>query len=177
MNWKKPLMIVSTVLLVLCLLAAGIYLFGGWKITVTPRGDQNMQVGYGETYTDSGADAVLTGLHFIKVNVPVQAEGDTIETDALETHTVHYSADVLGLHGEADRTVDVVDDTPPEITLTTGPDAYTLPGHPYEEEGYTATDNYDGDLTDQVASEEKDGVVYYSVTDSSGNDRRDTERR
>ena len=49
MNWKKPLMIVSTVLLVLCLLAAGIYLFGGWKITVTPRGDQNMQVGYGET--------------------------------------------------------------------------------------------------------------------------------
>ena len=54
-------MIVSTVLLVLCLLAAGIFLFGGWKITVTPRGDQNMQVGYGETYTDSGADAVLTG--------------------------------------------------------------------------------------------------------------------
>lgn len=169
MNWKKPLMIVSTVLLVLCLLAAGIYLFGGWKITVTPRGDQNMQVGYGETYTDSGADAVLTGLHFIKVNVPVQAEGDTIETDALEAHTVHYSADVLGFHGEADRTVDVVDDTPPEITLTTDPDAYTLPGHPYEEEGYTATDNYDGDLTDQVTSEEKDGVVYYSVTDSYGN--------
>ena len=169
MNWKKPLMIVSTVLLVLCLLAAGIYLFGGWKITVTPRGDQNMQVGYGETYTDSGADAVLTGLHFIKVNIPVQAEGDTIETDALETHTVHYSADVLGLHGEADRTVDVVDDTPPELTLTTDPDAYTLPGHPYEEEGYTAADNYDGDLTDQVTSEEKDGVVYYSVTDSSGN--------
>ena len=128
-----------------------------------------MQVGYGETYTDPGADAVLTGLHFIKVNVPVQAEGDTIETDALETHTVHYSADVLGVHGEADRTVDVVDDTPPEITLTTDPDAYTLPGHPYEEEGYTATDNYDGDLTDKVTSEEKDGVVYYSVTDSSGN--------
>lgn len=169
MKWKKPLMIVSTVLLVLCLLAAGIYLFGGWKITVTPRGDQNMLVGYGETYTDSGADAVLTGLHFIKVNVPVQAEGDTIETDALETHTVHYSADVLGIHGEADRTVEVVDDTPPEITLTTDPDAYTLPGHPYEEEGYTATDNYDGDLTDKVTSEEKDGVVYYSVTDSSGN--------
>lgn len=169
MKWKKPLMIVSTVLLVLCLLAAGIYLFGGWKITVTPRGDQNMQVGYGETYTDPGADAVLTGLHFIKVNVPVQAEGDTIETDALETHTVHYSADVLGIHGEADRTVDVVDDTPPEITLTTDPDAYTLPGHPYEEEGYTATDNYDGDLTDKITSEEKDGVVYYSVTDSSGN--------
>lgn len=165
MKWKKPMMIVSTVLLVLCLLAAGIYLFGGWKITVTPRGDQNMQVGYGETYTDSGADAVLTGLHFIKVNVPVQAEGDTIETDALETHTIHYSADVLGFHGEADRTVDVVDDTPPEITLTTDPDAYTLPGHPYEEEGYTATDNYDGDLTDQVTSEEKDGVVYYSVTE------------
>ena len=124
----------------------------------------------GVTYTDSGADAVLAGLHFIKVNVPVQAErGYHRDRCTGDPYRPLFPADVLGLHGEANRTVDVVDDTPPEITLTTDPDAYTLPGHPYEEEGYTATDNYDGDLTDQITSEEKDGVVYYSVTDSSGN--------
>lgn len=52
----------------------------------------------------------------------------------------------------------------------TDPDHYTLPGHPYEEEGYSATDNVDGDLTNEVTSEEKDGNVIYKVSDSSGNE-------
>lgn len=169
MKRNKPLMIVSIVVLVLCLLAAGIYLFGGWKITVTPRGETDMQVEYGETYTDSGADAWLTGLYFIKVSVPVRADQTTIDTDMLTTYTIRYSAQLLGFQGEAERTVQVIDDIPPEITLKSDPDAYTLPDHPYEEEGYTAVDNYDGDLTDQVESHEENGVVYYTVTDSSGN--------
>ena len=169
MKRKKPLMIVSIVILALCLLVVGIYLFGGWKITVSLDGDSDMQVAYGETYTEPGAEAWLTGLHFIKISVPVEADRATIPTDTLTTYSIHYSAEMLGFQGTADRTVEVVDDTPPELTLTTDPDAYTLPGHPYEEEGYTATDNYDGDLTDQVQSYEENGVVYYSVTDSSGN--------
>lgn len=169
MKYKKPLIVISTVILVLCLLIAGVYFFGGWKITVVPRGEANMQVAYGESYTDAGADAWLTGLYFIKTAVPVQADRTDIDTDTLTTYTIHYSAALLGFQGKAERTVQVIDDTPPEITLKTDPDAYTLPGHPYEEEGYTATDNYDGDITDQVTSEEKDGIVYYSVTDSSGN--------
>ena len=169
MKRKKPLMIVSIVILALCLLVVGVYLFGGWKITVSLDGDSDMQVAYGETYTEPGAEAWLTGLHFVKISVPVEADQATIPTDTLTTYTIHYSAEMLGFQGTADRTVQVVDDTPPELTLTTDPDAYTLPGHPYEEEGYTATDNYDGDITDKVTSDEKDGVVYYSVTDSSGN--------
>ncbi len=169
MKRKKPLMIVSIVILALCLLVVGIYLFGGWKITVSLDGDSDMQVAYGETYTEPGAEAWLTGLHFIKISVPVEADRTTIPTDTLTTYSIHYSAEMLGFQGTADRTVEVVDDTPPDLTLTTDPDAYTLPGHSYEEEGYTATDNYDGDLTDQVQSYEENGVVYYSVTDSSGN--------
>jgi hypothetical protein len=39
----------------------------------------------------------------------------------------------------------------------------------YVEEGFSATDNYDGDITSQVVSVEKDGVVTYTVSDSSGN--------
>ena len=33
----------------------------------------------------------------------------------------------------------------------------------------TATDNYDGDITDKVTRHEKDNVVTYTVSDSSGN--------
>ena len=73
------------------------------------------------------------------------------------------------MHAEKTRAVDVVDTTPPVITLVSDPEHRTLSNHPYEEEGYTAFDRYDGDLTDKVTSEERDGHVYYSVTDSSGN--------
>ena len=38
-----------------------------------------------------------------------------------------------------------------------------------KKEGFTATDNYDGDITDKVTRHEKDNVVTYTVSDSSGN--------
>ena len=63
----------------------------------------------------------------------------------------------------------MVDTQVPTIELVSDPDRYTLPGHPYEEEGFTATDNYDGDITDRVHRVEKDGTVTYTVKDSFGN--------
>ena len=43
------------------------------------------------------------------------------------------------------------------------------PNSEYTEEGYKATDNYDGDLTDKVEKETKGELVIYTVKDSSGN--------
>ena len=65
--------------------------------------------------------------------------------------------------------MNVTDNTPPVITLLKNPDYYTIPGNPYEEEGFTATDNFDGDLTSRVCVSEQDGKVYYTVSDASGN--------
>ena len=70
---------------------------------------------------------------------------------------------------KADFTVIVEDTTPPEITLTSDPEKYTIPGEAYQEEGYKAYDLCDGDLTVKVIREEKDGKVTYTVTDSSLN--------
>ncbi len=53
--------------------------------------------------------------------------------------------------------------------LETVEGSYTLLGQPYEEEGYTASDDVDGDLTGEVERVEADGAVYYTVTDSAGN--------
>lgn len=58
---------------------------------------------------------------------------------------------------------------PPVIILKSKPDTYALPGHAYEEEGFTAMDNYDGTITDRVKSTAHDGIVTYEVYDSSGN--------
>ena len=67
------------------------------------------------------------------------------------------------------RTFIVADTLPPEIALVSNPNHFTSPVGTYEEEGFTATDNHDGDLTSQVVREEHDGIVTYTVTDSSGN--------
>lgn len=71
-----------------------------------------------------------------------------------------------GHEAEASSTLDT---EPPVIELVSDPDSYTLPHHAYVEEGYTATDNVDGDLTDQVQSYQGEGKVYYYVEDAAGN--------
>ena len=65
--------------------------------------------------------------------------------------------------------MNVVDTTAPTITLMHKDNAFTLPGHEYQEEGFVAEDNHDGDITDRVQKMVADGFVHYKVTDSSGN--------
>ena len=68
-----------------------------------------------------------------------------------------------------ERLVTVVDTTPPVIELkhTEGYTPTWMTG--YAEEGYTAFDAVDGDLTDKVQSERLGDRIRYSVTDSEGN--------
>lgn len=69
----------------------------------------------------------------------------------------------------------VVDKTKPEIELD-GKNITILINEKYEEPGYKAIDNYDGDITDKVKKEDdidntKEGTykITYSVSDKSGN--------
>ena len=61
------------------------------------------------------------------------------------------------------------DTTPPVITLQSNPDYTVMPGQTYREEGFTATDDRDGDLTDRVERTEEDDRICYRVSDSAGN--------
>lgn len=70
----------------------------------------------------------------------------------------------------------IVDKEPPKIEIKGKPIAVVYTGEDYVEEGYTATDNADGDITDKVTSEKgyNNGEVgnykmTYKATDSSGN--------
>ncbi|MCL1854035.1 MAG: DUF5011 domain-containing protein [Peptococcaceae bacterium] len=72
--------------------------------------------------------------------------------------------------------VTVIDDIPPEIKLKGNKKTVLLEGEEYQESGYEASDNVDGDLTDKVVitGEVKAAIgtytLTYSVTDSSGNE-------
>lgn len=65
--------------------------------------------------------------------------------------------------------VHVVDNVNPNISLNGEREVYVCPGKDYIEEGYTASDNYDGDITDNVIVNKENDFIKYSVKDKSGN--------
>ena len=150
-----------------------IFVFGinKWKIDFKLIGESSVISECGEPYKDQGADAEVTGsiLSFVHHPISVKVSTERVNIHEPGTYTVTYSAKFMWLSASATRDVVIVDTTPPVIELKHIDDYYTLPHHAYEEEGFTATDNHDGDITSKVVSEEKDGRVYYTVSDQYGN--------
>lgn len=131
----------------------------------------------GETITiEYGIDSIppVTALYWDSVfdregdMVPVTSTSDMVETIP-GTYTVTYSASFEKHEVSATRTIVIQDTTAPELTLTGGETGYYSPGYTYTEAGFTATDNYDGDLTDKVVTTQNDDSITYTITDSFGN--------
>lgn len=162
------------IVVLLALVAAGVWYIihtaNQYEVCLELNGDSEITVEYGGSFEDPGAVGERQGKLYNDEIVPleVKAESD-LDLTKLGTYHLTYSVEFEGVTVKKTRTVHVVDTQAPVIELTSDPDSFTLPGTPYEEEGYTAADNYDGDLTAQVQREEKDGVVTYTVSDSSGN--------
>ena len=168
---KRALLTVGIIVAVLALAAVFLFMVNRWSLTITPAAGETLRVEYGDSYQDAGAEARFHGSLLFRRGWPVDCTASgAVDDAALGTYTVTYSAKLLLWESSVTQTVIVEDTKAPEITLVSDPDHYTLPNHPYEEEGFTALDNHDGDLTGQVVREERDGCVYYSVTDSSGNE-------
>lgn len=69
-----------------------------------------------------------------------------------------------------DLTIKVVDKVSPVITLNGSNELHLCKIEDYKEEGYQASDNIDGDITDKVEVTKTNDYVYYSVKDSYGNE-------
>ena len=163
-------------LLVLFLLTAAVsvgLLFAAneYTLTVELEGDEEIFLEYGEHFVDPGVKTGLygsiIGKNGLHANIPVTVYGSVSE-DKLGKYQLRYEAESHGVTASAERTVWVVDTERPEITLVTTGNTQE-PGTRYQEEGFRAIDNYDGDITASVVRREEPGFVIYSVVDSSGN--------
>ena len=175
---QTPVLLPRLLLALVVLLLAVIVLVWGinrWTLELNVNGDSPVTVEYASDYDDPGATATLRGTLFCRSGKPLKVKTKgKVDTKSLGEQTITYSAHFLPISKKEVRTVTVADTTAPKIELKTDPDTFTLPNHEYKEEGFTAEDNYDGDLTDKVEREEKDGVITYTVTDSSGNTATET---
>lgn len=100
---------------------------------------------------------------------------NNVNTDKVGIYEVTYSFEYYGRTISKIRKVVVEDKEKPNIKLEGGESITVIQGNEYKEPGYTASDNYDGDLTNKVKVEGnvKDEVgtyvITYYVEDSNGN--------
>lgn len=168
---RKKIILIAAVTFLLCVLATG---FAIWKLNKyhleLSISDKTITLEYGVDELPE-ITALCKGTLINRKGTPVQTtmKGD-LDLEKLGSYEVTFTAKYKKMNLSEKRTINIVDTLPPEITLVSSPDYYTNPSASYVEEGFTATDNYDGDVTSQVVSEEHDGMVTYTVADSSGNE-------
>ena len=170
MTKKKKIILITAISILLCILAAigVVWKFNKYSLVLSVT-DEMITLEYGVDKLPE-ITALCKGSLINRKGSPVKTSmnGD-VDLTKLGDYEVTFTAKYKNLTLSEKRTIKVVDTTPPEIKLVSSPDHYANPVLGYEEEGFTATDNYDGDLTAQVAREEKDGKIFYTATDSSGN--------
>jgi arylsulfatase A-like enzyme len=143
-------------------------------ITLNGSATVNIVEGYG--YTDAGATATDAEDGDISVNILVG--GDVVDANTPGTYLITY--DVTDSHGAAaqqvTRTVIVVVNSPPVITLNGDTNVSLFIGDSYTDAGATATDFEDGDVSanivvgGDVVDTDTAGtyVIRYNVSDSAG---------
>lgn len=161
-----PAMVALAVVMAAAVGVIGMALFLSAEFTVELQGGETVTLEYGENYQEDGAQVYFAGQALAEPEIEITGEVDPM---SLGKYTITYTARILNRTAQTQRTVMIVDTQAPVITLVWDPDAYTEPGNEYIEEGYSAFDGVDGDLTDAVERSEADGIVTYTVTDASGN--------
>ena len=176
-----PIVLIIVTILVF-LAVSGFFLFfvlNRFELQIFLRGEEFVEIPIGRTYEESGAEARLVGSHFFKDGIPLDVEvrsNGSVDSSQPGEYEIYYGAMFRNMSASRQRFVRVVDLNPPRITLISDPDAFTIPGEPYREEGYSAWDDCDGDITTSVVREEKDGFVTYTVWDR-GNNRTSVTRK
>ena len=142
---------------------------------ITLTGSATVDIEVGTTYNDAGAiasdnyDGDITDAIVTVNNVDISTIG---------TYTITYNvSDASGNAAvEVIRTVNVVDITLPVISLLGDATVDIEVGTTYNDAGATASDNYDGDITDDIVTVNNVDTstigtytVTYNVSDASGN--------
>lgn len=144
---------------------------------ITLNGASTINLNVGDMYTEQGATALdnLDG----DITGSIVIGGDTVNTAVAGVYVVTYNvSDAAGnAAAEVTRTVNVnADTTPPVITLVGASTINLFVGDTYTEQGATATDNIDGDLTSSIViggsvntNAAGSYQVTYNVSDAAGN--------
>lgn len=167
---------VIIILGIIVLIISGIILYGYYNIkpTIYLNGEDNITINYKDNYNDEGAKGYILGQDYSN-HITVDQK---VNTNEIGTYEIKYTIKVkfLKRSNYVIRKVTVVDKEVPIITLKGKKEINIKLGSSYEDEGFSAEDNVDGNITDKVIVKNNIDTnkigkyeIVYTVTDSSNN--------
>ena len=135
-------------------------------------GKEEINVEYGEEFIDPG---VFIDSEEIKPYISLASD---VDTQKVGSYTINYTLNYSPLNSKKSiqRKVNIVDTKAPILEIEEDKEIYISPGETFKMPKYTATDNYDGDITKKVdvytnvdTSKNGNYKITFTVTDSSGN--------
>lgn len=169
--------IIFAIIILAIFIALSIILVKQFKIyRQTPEisliGENEIKINIGDTYNDEGAKASLDGNE-----INVEKIGDVDTSKSGEYDIKYIAKNSKGMNKvTVIRKVIVVDNIKPEIKLNGDSDITININEEYKELGATATDNIDGDISNNIeengsvdTSKAGKYILTYSVIDSSEN--------
>lgn len=161
---KKNKIIITLSIVLVFFISIGLLSFFAFP-HIKLNGKETEELTLETDYEEKGASANVFGEN---VSDKIKISGQ-VDSKKPGTYKITYTIKKYGLTFTKVRTVKVVDKEKPVITLKGEKELTLCPGATYEELGYTASDNYDKDLTSKVKVTKEDNKVIYTVSDSSGN--------
>ena len=169
---RHRIIVVTFILSLLIALIMGGFILIDHSFVLNIIGDETVEIGINKKYLESGAIAKF----FDKKLDNVKITG-SVDVSQIGEYTINYSSKFLYMKRELNRTVIVKDLEKPDIELKGDKSIYLYLGEEYKEQGYTANDNVDGDITDKVVVDSNvdvnnvgEYVVRYTIKDSSMNE-------
>lgn len=145
--------------------------------TITLIGNETEEISYNQEYKEEGYTVTDNSNEDLQEAVTVTKE-EVSNTEYKLVYTVEDSSHNIG---SAERIVKLIDKVAPTIKLKGGSTVYIQLNEKYTEQGATATDEIDGDLTDKIqtsgkADTSKSGsyTITYTVKDNSENEAKKT---
>ena len=127
--------------------------------------NKEITINYNDKYVEGKVSAKNLFKDYSK---KIKVEGK-VNTNKIGKYKIKYSINYGFVKMEKTKIINVVDKKSPVITLNGNNEVVVCPNCEYNEEGYSATDEYDGDLTSKVKKEYLEDKIVYSVEDSSKN--------
>lgn len=160
--------------LALCVIAILIKLLffsGIFSPLLKMNGSKHMEVGVNETFKDPGVTAKY---RFSDYSDQVQVKSN-LNKKKTGSYTITYT--LVKYDKKVERKVVVVDRKPPKIILKGQNPVRVFENSKFQDPGYEAIDNYDGDISKQVKVDNKINMkqtgqytITYHVKDASGNE-------
>lgn len=161
-NVKKVVILMILIFVIMLLIGSLIQ-----KPKVDLIGEKMVIMKLGDKYKENG---VIAKVHNKSISDQVEIKGK-VDTSKVGEYTIDYC---LKNKVYQTRKIQIIDDIQPKINLKGNKIVNLKYDDKYTEEGYTAEDNYDGDLTDKVTVEKEEinkneYKLLYKVQDTFGN--------